>query len=33
MPRTTNDLVSRAHPCPHFAHTFPVIDVNCSDLK
>ena len=33
MPRTTNDLVSRAHPCPHFAHAFPVIAVIWSDLQ
>ena len=32
MPRTADDLVTRAHPCPHFAHTFPVIAVICSDL-
>ena len=33
MPRTANDLVSRAHPCPHFAHIFAVIAVICNDLQ
>ena len=33
MPRTTNNLVSSAHPCPHFAHTLPVIGVNWSDMR